>query len=74
MAQPHRRVSWHAARLPVVTGDVVMLRQVIVALLGNALKYTRTRQEALIEVWAEEHGQTWAVFVRDNGVGFDQRY
>ena len=44
------------------------------ALLSNAVKYTRTREQALIEVWAEDRGQTWAVFVRDNGVGFDPRY
>ena len=74
LAHPHRRISWQVAPLPVVMGDVVMLRQVIVALLDNAVKYTRTRQEASIEIWAEERGQTWAVFVRDNGVGFDQRY
>ena len=28
----------------------------------------------MIEVWAEDQEQTWAVFVRDNGVGFDPRY
>ncbi|MGI8748388.1 MAG: sensor histidine kinase, partial [Deinococcus sp.] len=42
--------------------------------LSNALKYSRTREVAVIEVWAEERPQEWAVFVRDNGVGFDAKY
>ncbi|WP_161883469.1 GAF domain-containing protein [Deinococcus alpinitundrae] len=69
-----RRITWQVAPLPTVLGDVGLLRRVLMALLDNAMKYTRTRQEALIEVWAEDQEQTWAVFVRDNGVGFDQRY
>ncbi len=71
---PQRKVSWQVAPLPTVTGDAGLLRRVIAALLSNAVKYTRTREEARIEVWAEDRGQTWAVLVRDNGVGFDPRY
>ncbi len=44
------------------------------ALLSNAVKYTRTRQAAVIEVWAEEEPQAWKVLVRDNGVGFEPQY
>ena len=73
-AEPARRITWQVAELPVVTGDTGLLRRVISALLSNAAKYTRSREEALIEVWAEDRAQTWAVFVRDNGVGFDPRY
>ncbi|AWN24296.1 GAF sensor signal transduction histidine kinase [Deinococcus irradiatisoli] len=73
-AEPTRRITWQVASLPTVTGDAGLLRQVITALLSNAVKYTRPRPEARIEVWAEDQGQTWAVRVRDNGVGFDPRY
>ncbi|WP_051935660.1 GAF domain-containing protein [Deinococcus sp. YIM 77859] len=69
-----RHVEWVIAPLPLVTGDAETLRQVMVNLLGNALKYTRTREQARIEVWAEERPQEWAILVRDNGVGFDPRY
>ncbi len=69
-----RRVSWHVPSLPLVVGDPDLLRQVMVNLLSNALKYTRGREEAVINVWAEERLDGWAVFVRDNGVGFDPRY
>ena len=73
-AAPARRITWQVAELPLVMGDAALLRRVIAALLSNAAKYTRRREEALVEVWAEDRGRTWAVFVRDNGVGFDPRY
>ncbi|MFC5849346.1 sensor histidine kinase [Deinococcus petrolearius] len=69
-----RQVVWEVAPLPVVTGDEATLRLVLTNLLDNALKFTRTREVARIEVWAEERPEEWAVFVRDNGVGFDQKY
>jgi signal transduction histidine kinase len=69
-----RAVEWRVAPLPLVHGDHDTLRQVMTNLLDNALKYTRTREVARIEVWAEERPQAWVVCVRDNGVGFDPRY
>ncbi|MFC6664517.1 ATP-binding protein [Deinococcus radiopugnans] len=44
------------------------------ALVDNAVKYTRDRERAVIEVWAEDRGADWAVLVRDNGVGFNPQY
>ncbi|CAM3765170.1 sensor histidine kinase [Deinococcus frigens] len=71
---PDQRVRWTVSALPLVVADRTTLQQVMVNLLSNALKYSRTRPEAHIEVWTEERPQDWAVFVRDNGVGFDPRY
>jgi len=71
---PMRLIRWQVSSLPTVMGDTALLRRVVAALLENAVKYTRTREEALIEVWAEDRHDTWAVLVRDNGVGFDPRY
>ncbi|WP_161880985.1 GAF domain-containing protein [Deinococcus alpinitundrae] len=68
------QVEWQVAELPQVTGDSGLLRRVVRAFLDNALKFSRARVPARIEVWAEDRGATWAVFVRDNGVGFDPRY
>ncbi|GGR07990.1 GAF domain-containing sensor histidine kinase [Deinococcus ruber] len=69
-----RRVEWRFSVLPMVSADFDLLRQVMVNLLSNALKYSRTRQPAVIEVWADERETEWEFFVRDNGVGFDTRY
>jgi light-regulated signal transduction histidine kinase (bacteriophytochrome) len=43
-------------------------------LLSNALKYTRPRAEAVIEIGGEERAGETVYFVRDNGIGFDMRY
>lgn len=69
-----RQISWHVGPLPTVLGDAGLLRRVMTALVDNAVKYTRGRERAVIEVWAEERAHDWAVFVRDNGVGFDPQY
>lgn len=69
-----REVEWHIQPLPLVSGDHDTLRQVMMNLLDNALKYTRTREVARLEVWAEERPQEWVIWVQDNGVGFDPRY
>ncbi len=70
-----RNIVWTVPPLPAVCGDVAMLRQVFANLLGNAVKYTRPRNPAQIEVGClgEEDGRL-ILFVRDNGVGFDMRY
>ena len=69
-----RKVKWTVARLPRVNGDPVTLRQVLVNLLCNALKYSKKRAESKIEVGCKDCERETTFFVRDNGVGFDPRY
>ena len=70
-----RRIRWIIGRLPEVEGDPSMLRLALINLIGNAIKYTGTREEAVIEVGVLEDSPEGAVvFVRDNGVGFDMEY
>jgi light-regulated signal transduction histidine kinase (bacteriophytochrome) len=70
-----RPLQWHIADLPVVTGDRAMLRVVLVNLLSNALKFTRSRSPADIDIGYEAGSETELIFfIRDNGVGFDMAY
>jgi light-regulated signal transduction histidine kinase (bacteriophytochrome) len=72
--QGERRVAVEVGELPVCEGDPALLKQVFFNLLSNALKYTRSREEARIEVGSEERAGERSYYVRDNGVGFDMRY
>ena len=69
-----RKVSWTIGKLPDLHGDRSMLRLVFVNLVANALKFTRTRPRAEIEIGSFEDGRRVVVFVKDNGVGFDMKY
>ncbi|HZR16332.1 MAG TPA: ATP-binding protein [Verrucomicrobiae bacterium] len=70
----NRDVQWVVGELPQVQADTALLRQVLVNLLANALKYTRNRKQARIELGCSDNETEHVIFVRDNGVGFDMRY
>ncbi len=69
-----RDIEWIILELPEVEADKALLRQVLLNLLANALKYTRPRKRARIEIGCSSTDAEHVVFVRDNGVGFDMRY
>jgi PAS domain S-box-containing protein len=69
-----RNVDWKIKELPEVRGDPSLLRLVWENLLSNALKYTRTRERAKIEIGGRVEEDEAVYFARDNGVGFDMRY
>jgi PAS domain S-box-containing protein len=69
-----RDVEWVIGELPEVDADPALLRQVMVNLISNALKYTRPRKLARIEIGHRPEPTEAVIFIRDNGVGFDQRY
>ncbi len=69
-----RKILWKIGQLPEVEGDPAMLRQVWVNLIGNAVKYSRPRDPAEIEVGGSADNGEVILFVRDNGVGFDMKY
>ena len=70
--QEGRNVEIAIEDLPPCQADRTLLKQVILNLLANALKFTRPRERARIEVGCTETDGETAYFVRDNGVGFDR--
>lgn len=70
----NRKVDWTLQHLPYTSGDRALLHQVFLNLLANAVKYTRTRAEGRIQVFAVEQDDELIVGVKDNGVGFDPAY
>jgi len=70
-----RIIVWKVGELPAWYGDRSMLRLALVNLISNAVKFTRTRALAEIEIGCREQDQNQVVvFIRDNGVGFDMKY
>ncbi len=71
-----RQVEWVIADLPEVNCDPVLIRQIFQNLLANALKFTRPRVRAIIEVSHKENeeGGQLVFMVRDNGIGFNMKY
>jgi PAS domain S-box-containing protein len=69
-----RQIEIKIGELPACHGDPALLKQVWVNLISNAIKYTRGREPAIVEIGcAREKGED-VYFVRDNGAGFDMQY
>jgi two-component system sensor histidine kinase/response regulator len=66
-----RKIEWHIGALPEVECDRGLMKQVLANLISNAVKYTRQRKIAVIEIGEKAIDEEIAFFVRDNGVGFD---
>jgi light-regulated signal transduction histidine kinase (bacteriophytochrome) len=70
-----RNIVWKIGVFPNFYGDRSMLRLALVNLISNAVKFTRTRPQAEIEIGCSDGGgSNLVLFVRDNGVGFDMKY
>jgi PAS domain S-box-containing protein len=71
---PGRDIRLKLHPLPPAQGDATMLRQVWVNLISNAVKYTRPKPVAEIEVTGRLDNGELIYCVKDNGTGFDMRY
>src|SRR2546427_7044917 len=69
-----RQIDWQVGPLPFAECDPGLIKQVFANLLSNALKFTRPRERAVIEVGQMTVDGQPVIFVRDNGIGFDMRY
>jgi PAS domain S-box-containing protein len=69
-----REVTLKIGQMPAACGDKALIRQVYSNLLGNAVKFTREREHALIEAGSCTQDNETVYYVRDNGIGFDMRF
>jgi PAS domain S-box-containing protein len=69
-----RQIEFILKELPDAHADSVTLRQLWVNLISNAIKYSRDKEKATIEIGSEEKEDMLIYYVRDNGVGFDMKY
>jgi light-regulated signal transduction histidine kinase (bacteriophytochrome) len=72
--QANRRVRISVSNLPECQADPTLLQQVFANLLSNALKYSRQRDPAVIEIGATHDKGQCVYFIKDNGAGFDMEY
>ncbi|MBI5032636.1 MAG: PAS domain S-box protein [Chloroflexi bacterium] len=70
----NRQVDFKIGELPECQADPALLKQVWINLLSNALKFTRQREMARIEIGSVGQIGNLTYYVRDNGVGFDMQY
>ena len=71
---PGRTLQFNLQPVPPAHGDPAMLRQVLMNLIANAIKYTRRKDRAEIEIGGCAEGEENLYYVKDNGVGFDMKY
>jgi PAS domain S-box-containing protein len=72
--QTGREIEWIIRDLPECYADPSLLRQVYANLIGNALKFTRQKHQARIEISSQEKNGETIYFISDNGAGFDMQY
>lgn len=70
----NRQIEIVFGNLPTCQADPALLRQVLINLIGNALKYSHSREQARIEIGSQQENGRDVVFVKDNGIGFDMQY
>jgi PAS domain S-box-containing protein len=72
--QVNRNIEFNIRELPSVKADNIGMKQVWLNLVSNAIKYTRLKEKAIIEIGSEIKGDDIIYYIKDNGAGFDMRY
>lgn len=72
--QVQRSIAIKRGELPLCYADATLMHQVFYNLLSNALKFSRSRDQAVIEIGSFIVDGTNGYFIRDNGIGFDMKF
>lgn len=72
--ETNRQVRYYLQQLPVINGDPVMIKLLILNILSNAIKYTRNEKLTIIKVFSSESDNEYIISIEDNGVGFNMMY
>ena len=70
----HKKIKWIIHPLPFITADINTINQVWINLISNAVKYSGNVTQPKIEIGSIEENDSITFFVKDNGVGFDEKY
>lgn len=70
----HNPIKWVVHDLPNINGDANTLRQAWINLISNAVKYSNKSVKPEIEIDFYQENDKIIFFVKDNGVGFDEKY
>ncbi len=72
--ESRKRVDFIAAGLPEAYADPVLMRQVWINLISNAIKFSRHRDRPIIRIDGETKTGMLTYRIKDNGAGFDMKY
>lgn len=70
----NRQMTLKMDRLPPGMGDRALIRQVLVNVLANAVKFTKIREITVVEAGGYAKDGHNVYYIRDNGIGFDMKY
>ncbi len=71
---PHREIDLDLQSLPEMKADLSLIKQVISNLLSNAVKFSGKENISRIEVGTYSNDHDPAIYIKDNGTGFDMKY
>jgi len=69
-----KKIEWIVHPLPFIKADANTLKQVWINLISNAVKYSGNADKPKIEIGSTQKNGSIAFFIKDNGVGFDEKY
>jgi PAS domain S-box-containing protein len=72
--EKNRTIQFNLHQVHEAFADQITIRQVWTNLISNAVKYTKAKDEAIIEIGSDDKGDELVYYIKDNGAGFDMKY